>query len=144
MPHPGQILQQLTQRFDELIMRSQRAIKTSLYLGLEKLAHHKTALIAQNPGRLIRQKSDQCKLLHKRIDRLINLRINFFTDRINQLAHNLHAISPLATLGRGYAIIKQENGRVVRQSDQLEINERVLALFGKGSARLSVDKINKK
>ena len=144
LPHPGQILQQLTQRFDELIMRSQRAIKTSLYLGLEKLAHHKTSLIAQNPGRLIRQKSDQCKLLHRRIDRLINLRIDFFTDRINQLAHNLHAISPLATLGRGYAIIKQENGRVVRQSDQLEINERVLALFGKGSARLSVDKINKK
>ena len=75
---------------------------------------------------------------------MITFRINYFTDRINQLAHNLHAISPLATMGRGYAIIKQENGRVVRQSGQLEINEQVLALFGKGSANLSVDKINKK
>ena len=144
LPHPGQILQQITQRFDDLIMRSHRSIKTSLYLKFEYLAHNKASLIAQNPGRLIRQKSDQCKLLHGRIGRLITFRINYFTDRINQLAHNLHAISPLATMGRGYAIIKQENGRVVRQSGQLEINEQVLALFGKGSANLSVDKINKK
>ena len=144
LPHPGQILQQITQRFDELILRSQRAIKANLYLKFEILVRNKTSLIAQNPARVIRQKIEQCKMLHGRIHRSASLRLNYFTDRVNQLAHNLHAISPLATLGRGYAIIKQENGRVVRKSDQLRINERVLALFGKGSANLSVDKINKK
>lgn len=143
LPHPGQILQQLTQRFDDLIMRSQRAIKTTLHLKFENLAHNKTSLVAQNPARLIRQKIEQCKLLNGRVRRLTNLRIIYFTDRINQLAHNLHAISPLATLGRGYAIIKQGNGRVVRQSNQLEMKEQVLAMFGKGSASLTVNKINK-
>ena len=144
LPHPGQILRQITQRFDDLIMRSQRAIKTTFDLKSEHLAHARAALITRHPGRLLRQQSDHCKFLHGRISRLITMRINYFADRINQLAHNLHAVSPLATLGRGYAIIKQENGTVVRESGQLEINEQVLALFGKGSAHLSVDRINKK
>jgi exodeoxyribonuclease VII large subunit len=144
LPHPGHILQQITQRFDDLIMRSQRSIKSSLNLKFEQLARNKASLAAQNPGRLIRQQSDQCNFLHGRISRLIKLRLNYFTDRTDQLAHNLNAISPLATLGRGYAIIRQGNGIVVRQSDQLEINEQVLALFGKGTAKLTVDQINKK
>ena len=144
LPHPGQIVRQLIQRFDDLIMRSQRAVKTTIELRTGYLARNRTALFAQNPARLIRQKSEHCNLLQERIGRLINLRLDYFSDRINQLAHNLHAISPLATLNRGYAIIRQEDGTIVRKTDQLKSREQVLALFGKGSATLTVEKINKK
>jgi exodeoxyribonuclease VII large subunit len=144
LPHPGKILQQIMQRFDDLIMRSQRAVKTTINMKHEYLVRNKLSLNSQNPGILIRLQMDKCRVLHSRINRLISIRLNFFTDRVNQFAHNMNSISPLATLGRGYAIIRQKNGTVVRQSGQLEINEQVIALLGKGMAELTVDKISKK
>ena len=62
--------------------------------------------------------------------------------RARALARQLHAVSPLATLGRGYAIVRTlEDGRVVTSSAQVSRGDLVEALLGKGSLSCRVEDV---
>jgi exodeoxyribonuclease VII large subunit len=55
-------------------------------------------------------------------------------------AGKLEALSPLATLARGYAIANRlPEGTVVRQSGQLAVGDRLNLRFFRGSARCLVE-----
>ena len=44
----------------------------------------------------------------------------------------LQAVSPLSILARGYSIISDEEGRIVRSSKNLTLNQKIKARFGEG------------
>ena len=44
----------------------------------------------------------------------------------------LHAVSPLATLDRGYAIVSREDGRLLRDTAAAPIGTRIIARLGRG------------
>ena len=49
-------------------------------------------------------------------------------------SQTLNAVSPLATLNRGYAlVIKQQNGELVSSTQQLNLGERVETKLANGS-----------
>ena len=45
--------------------------------------------------------------------------------RLRGLARSLAAVSPLATVARGYAILQREDGRVVRSVAEVATGDRV-------------------
>lgn len=55
------------------------------------------------------------------------------------LARALHAVSPLATLERGYAILLDEHGATIRRVDELQPGERLTARLADGSHPLRVE-----
>ncbi|MEP6131983.1 exodeoxyribonuclease VII large subunit, partial [Marinobacter sp.] len=63
-------------------------------------------------------------------------------ERLEHLAQTLHVVSPLATLGRGYAIVQQENGDIVRQASELKPGDRVTARVASGHLEASVTAVN--
>ena len=58
--------------------------------------------------------------------------------RLDGAHGRLRALSPSATLERGYAIARSE-GRIVRGSDDVEIGARVDVELGKGGFGATVD-----
>jgi exodeoxyribonuclease VII large subunit len=53
--------------------------------------------------------------------------------QLASLSRSLHDISPLQTLGRGYAIVREAgSGRVVRTTDQVRAGDNVEALLARG------------
>ena len=54
------------------------------------------------------------------------------------LARSLEAVSPLATVARGYAILQREDGRVVRGVDDAAIGEALDARLADGRLRVRV------
>lgn len=61
--------------------------------------------------------------------------------RIELLSRALHAVSPLATLGRGYAIVRdQKTGRVARDAGEFAAGDKVQARLQRGSLECTVDK----
>ena len=56
-----------------------------------------------------------------------------------RLAASLEALSPLSVLSRGYAIARDDAGRVVRDACELTQGERVRVLVGSGSFDATVD-----
>ena len=61
--------------------------------------------------------------------------------RLAELARTLHAVSPLATLDRGYAILLDEaSGRVVRSVAQASPGQSLRARVADGKIALRVEK----
>ena len=53
--------------------------------------------------------------------------------RWGQLARDLHTLSPLNTLSRGYAIVsRKEDGRVIHASNEVEIGDKIDARLSQG------------
>ena len=57
-----------------------------------------------------------------------------------RLAASLEALSPLSVLSRGYAIARNESGRVVKSSSELSLGDRVRVVLGDGSFDATVSK----
>jgi len=53
----------------------------------------------------------------------------------------LHAISPLAVLGRGYSIVQQKNGDIVRSSAEVQQGENISITLARGGIDCEVKKI---
>ncbi|MGB2343275.1 MAG: exodeoxyribonuclease VII large subunit [Gammaproteobacteria bacterium] len=51
-------------------------------------------------------------------------------------------LNPLAILKRGYSIIHNKDGNVIKSNAQININEELTARFGEGNAVIKVKKIN--
>ena len=56
--------------------------------------------------------------------------------RVAQQGRTLHAVSPLATLERGYAIVFDERDAIVRRAADVAVGERVRVMLGEGELRL--------
>ena len=54
------------------------------------------------------------------------------------LARSLHAISPLATVARGYSILQAADGRVIRSINEVDSGDRLDARVGDGQLSLQV------
>jgi len=57
---------------------------------------------------------------------------------LRQAGHALHSVSPLATLERGYAILFDEAGHVVRSAEDVAIDDTLKARLAKGELSLKV------
>jgi exodeoxyribonuclease VII large subunit len=55
------------------------------------------------------------------------------------LVRSLHAISPLATVARGYSILQHADGRIVRNVDDAATGETLRARLHDGQLRLRVE-----
>jgi exodeoxyribonuclease VII large subunit len=60
--------------------------------------------------------------------------------RIDALEARLAALDPRAVLERGYSIVRDEEGRVVRAANSLAHGELVEITFARGNARARVEK----
>ena len=59
--------------------------------------------------------------------------------QLRGLARSLEAVSPLATIARGYSILQREDGRVVRSTGEVAAGDAVSARLADGELRLRVE-----
>jgi exodeoxyribonuclease VII large subunit len=66
------------------------------------------------------QRAMQARLAHERA-------------RLEQLSARLNALSPVKILDRGYALVFDEEGRLVKDATQLSIGDRISARVSRGT-----------
>lgn len=85
---------------------------------------------------------DQMQKLEQFEQRIIQAMRYILQEKQNKVIHlsqSLNAISPLATLTRGYAIITRDiNGEIIHKASQVELNEKITAKLGEGFLHCSV------
>lgn len=134
--HPGERLQQLALRVDDLERRLQQALQRRLGQSRERLLRLEHRLASRHPGRqlaLLRQRLD---ILAERLPRAMQAGLRQRRLQLGAMAQTLQVVSPLATLGRGYSILLDEKGHAIRSADQTRVGQRLEARLGEG--RLSV------
>src|SRR5690606_37976534 len=60
------------------------------------------------------------------------------TQQVHGLVRSLEAVSPLATVARGYAILQHEDGRVIRSTAHASAGDHVEARVADGKLKLTV------
>jgi exodeoxyribonuclease VII large subunit len=140
--HPGQKLQRNAQRLDELEQRINQAIQHKLRDCQQQLAigHHQ--LKQWQPSQRINSHQQQLSYLQQRLQRSIELKLSRLKTRQAAICQTLQAVSPLATLDRGYAISqRQDNQQIIKSSQQLAINDLMLTRFAQGQVVSEVKEI---
>jgi len=138
--HPGERLRQQAQRLDDLDMRLARAFAAVQQRRYQQYSQLSQRLAAQHRGQ-------HCKRLRQRLDELKRRLSQSQTTRLNQqrqqvqaLAQQLHLVSPLSTLSRGYSILLDEQGKVLRRAQDSAPGQVVTARLGEGQLRLRVER----
>ena len=95
----------------------------------------------QHPGRRLQTYSQQLDNLEQRLALGIKNLLQHKKAAVTNLARALDAISPLATLNRGYAIVtKTTDNKILRNAQEVNIGDQIDAKLQKGSLRCTVDK----
>ncbi|SFA75776.1 Exodeoxyribonuclease VII large subunit [Azotobacter beijerinckii] len=140
--HPGERLQQQAQRLDDLELRLKRAMQRHLQDGTERLARLDTRLAARHPERLLGLLRQRLEHLGERLPRAMQGALRERRQRLEAAAQTLQAVSPLATLGRGYAILLDDQGRAIRAATQTQPGQRLHARLAEGGLELRVEAIS--
>jgi exodeoxyribonuclease VII large subunit len=88
-------------------------------------------LQSQNPARLLTESRKKLKTIEDDLIRKITLQINQKKQKLTKIIATLKAVSPLATLDRGYAIVSHHD-KILLDSSQVKGNDIVNIRLAKG------------
>jgi exodeoxyribonuclease VII large subunit len=154
LAHPGVRLQQQIQRLDDLTQRLAGATRACLHREGRRLAEERARLQQHSPQRVLGEWDSRNQALQLRLERAMREQSSSCADRIGQVharleraAHQcvtrvaqrlalaqraLDAVSPLATLARGFAIVKRADGTVLTDAAAVAVGEEIEASLASG------------
>jgi exodeoxyribonuclease VII large subunit len=127
-------LQAAAQRMDHALarLRAQQP-RARLRAGGERLAQLHARLHRQHPATLVASRRNELRITVRSMRAGVAHRLEARALQLGELARALNAVSPLATLQRGYAILREaESGRVVRSVGQVGDGSRLLVRVADG------------
>jgi exodeoxyribonuclease VII large subunit len=155
LAHPGVRLQQQMQRLDDLTQRLAGATRACLHREGQRLAEDRVRLQQHSPQRVLGEWASRNQSLELRLARAMREQNSRRTDRIEQLRDRLEraarqrvtgvaqrlalaqraldAVSPLATLARGFAIVKRADGTVLTDAAAVTVGEEIEASLARGT-----------
>ena len=140
---PAMLIGALGQRIDYCQERIETAIQTILERRSDRLNAVSNQLRLQNPRLMVEYGREQLQGLIARRDRSIQRHLDAMHESAARLSSSLDALSPLAVLSRGYAIVNRVADRsVVKNSVMLTVGERLDLRFFKGGARCKVESLD--
>ena len=131
--HPGQQYQRHAQALDSLELRLQRIIRVKIKNDKNLLANQRNLLQQHNPVNRIFRYQEQLMYLSNRLKMGTLNKIEKLKRKQQSVAQTLNAVSPLATLERGYSISSHlESAEIISSTDQLLIDEKIKTRFAQG------------
>ena len=138
--HPGERLRENNQRLDDLEIRLKQAIRLKLERTQSSLERARDRAYQQNPQRKIELLKSRNELMHQKLIQLVSNNLEKRQFKLEKVSGELNAVSPLATLSRGYTITMTGES-IVRSSRQLQQGDLVTTRFSEGEAICKVEKI---
>ena len=142
LPRPTYLLQNMTQRMDDLAVRLKLALDNGIALHRVRLNRFADILRGRSPLQRLAGYRNKCSVLEKQLQNHLMRSLHARNDQLDYLSRSLKTVSPLATLERGYAIVTDEDENIVRRADQLSENAEISTRFSKGSVQSTVNRVN--
>ncbi len=142
--HPGQKLAANARRMGELETRLNQAMHTRLR-HLTGIVEAKTAKLWQhNPALTINSHKQRQEYLNRRLIAATAHKLEQLNQRLLNSSQTLHAVSPLATLNRGYALaVSPATGEIIRSTEQLKTGDMVQTRLAQGSFTSQIKDVNR-
>ncbi|KAF1721298.1 exodeoxyribonuclease VII large subunit [Pseudoxanthomonas wuyuanensis] len=136
---PQARLDMLRRRQQEAIRRLHAAWRERQQRRQAALRHAAAVLRASQPQRRLSALRERLAALAPRPQAAVARQLQRDALRLRALARSLEAVSPLATVARGYALVTREDGTLVRSVAQVASGDAVQAQLSDGKLRLRVE-----
>ena len=142
LKHPGQRLHEHAQRLDELEQRLGQAQEHRVRHLHSRLDTLQARLRGLSPGQRLQSiRLSLDKLNHANQQAFLN-KLERSKHQLGNVSRALDAVSPLATLGRGYAIVQNQAGQVVRKANDVSVSDSIKTRLGSGQLDCRVEAIH--
>ena len=137
--HPGTRLQQHAQRLDELEQRLGALLRLRLAAEGARLQRLSAQLATRSPVLRLRDLRLREARLSMRLGTAMQQSLQGLAQRLALAQRGLHAVSPLATLGRGFAMVtRTSDGALLRAATQVEVGDAIRVRLGLGELAAQV------
>lgn len=127
------LLNRLSQRLDDSVFRME-SLMAQLIRGREgMLAHSVQALMHHDPGRQISAARERLGFNRIHLARTMENSLRTASTHLRGLDARLQALSPLAVLERGYALVQGPEGTLIRSVAQVEQGKILMTRLADGS-----------
>ncbi len=127
------LLHRQAQRLDDLAFRQEAAISAHLRRRMDHLANLTAAVLRHDPRQALALARERLQDCHTRLHRSFESRLQRATARIGALDARLQSLSPLAVLDRGYALVLNAEGSLIRSATQLTPGDPLTTRLSDGS-----------
>jgi exodeoxyribonuclease VII large subunit len=138
--HPGVELRQRAQRLDDLEQRLIRVLRADLSARQRTVVQLAAELRQHSPALRVANARRRLESARASIETITRARMEQFGKRLAVAARTLDAVSPLATLERGYAIVTDSKGTVVTNAQDVRVGQLIDARLTQGSIRARIER----
>jgi exodeoxyribonuclease VII large subunit len=128
----------LCRRQAEAFRRLEAAWQRRLDRERARVRHADAVLRAHHPQRRLARLRERLAAIGHRPHSTMARRLSNDALRLRGLVRSLAAVSPIATLARGYAIVRDADGRVVRSASDTQVDAALDVRLSDGSLRVHV------
>ena len=134
----------LTRQVQSLTTRLTAAQTTRLKRYRTQLDRLSAARALTSPEAAYRLRRENVAVLEKRLSLSASRRLTFKRQSMERVVASLAALNPLSVLGRGYALVQTEAGKVIPAAAELTVGDRVNLRFADGTAKVAVEEVEKR
>ncbi|MBL7254859.1 exodeoxyribonuclease VII large subunit [Paractinoplanes lichenicola] len=127
-----------TQLIEHARRRLDRAVLTLIDRETHRIESWRSRPSLARPEQLIDQRATEVTALRDRAVRSLEHRVRRADDELRHTVARLRALSPAATLQRGYAIVQRDDGHVVRAADEVKADDVIRVRLAEGELRAAV------
>jgi exodeoxyribonuclease VII large subunit len=137
--HPGVHLEQQMQRLDDLTRRLAGAARAGLHREARRLALGQARLLQRSPERMLHERRACNDRLQARLAHALSAWLERAGHRLALAQRALDAVSPLATLTRGFAIVtRAADGALLSDAAKVAVGSDIEARLARGTLRARV------
>jgi len=127
------LLHRLAQRLDEFSFRLESVFTAQLRLRQAYLAGLSASVLSHDPRQALARTRERLVACRTRLDRSLERHIQTSAATLSSLDARLHSLSPLAVLDRGYALVLNAEGGLIRSTEQIAKGDQVTTRLADGS-----------
>jgi len=141
--HPGHQLTTKTQKLDNLELRLKQILQTKFRKKQTSLELMSNKLWQFNPANKTRSYQMQQQYLSGRLVTALNRKFERLKQQLTNTSQTLHAVSPLATLNRGYAIVNEpQSDHIIRTTKQLKTGDSIQTRLAQGHFISKIEEVH--
>jgi len=130
--------QELVQKIDNLKQRTLSSLQLKMLNFRRRLAIIKGSRVFQEPTNMLRIYSQKVDELAMRKDRAMNYILERNKIKLNHLKSTLNAFDPQRVVERGYSILTNSEGKLIRSAEDVKSKDEVKARVSDGNIELVV------
>ena len=127
------LLHRLEQRLDDLSLRREAALSGQLRGYQRYVADLTAAVLRHDPRQGLAQARERLAASRTRLDRALERLLHNSAANVRALNARLQSLSPLAVLDRGYALVLDAQGGLVRSTTQISPGDQVTTRLSDGA-----------